>query len=196
MSGPALGVGMLARYGLNQAWNSMLRLWVSSTSHASGSQPGSLPCAPLSHSDHGSYGDGQNASAAGRTCTNRELKFSRCARSSQAAYSALRVCSSSPARLGQSMFVTLAIQMPRSWRLGVAGLVVQSPPGMGLPPAPGSALAAVAVPTSTPAVPTATPRSKVRLCTGIANPFGFCLTAMSFGADLCENPQHTTKGAT
>src|SRR5690606_2136610 len=126
MSGPAPpGAGMLTRYGLNQAWNSRLRLCDSSTRKASGSQPGSWPRTPVSHSDHGSYGEGQKASAVGRTCTMTAVWLSRWARSSQARYSALRVSSSSPCRLGQSMLTTLAIHIARNWRLGVYGLVTQ-----------------------------------------------------------------------
>ena len=42
--------------------------------NAIGSQPGDLPSRlPVSHSDQGAYGDGQNASPLGRTCTKIAL---------------------------------------------------------------------------------------------------------------------------
>jgi hypothetical protein len=121
---------METRYGLNQAWNSRLRWCDSSTRKASGSQPGSWPRTPVRYSDHGSYGDGQNASAVGRTWTTTALWLSRWARSSQARYSAfwaaIRSGAVCDAFVGQSMFVTEAIHIARNWRLGVAGLVTQA----------------------------------------------------------------------
>ena len=48
----------------------MLRLCVSATIHSIGSQPGLTPSRlPVSHSDHGAYCDGQNASPLGLTWT-------------------------------------------------------------------------------------------------------------------------------
>ena len=48
-----------------------------------GPSRGRGPGVPVSHSDHGSYGDGQNASAVGRTCTKTALRLAPTRRSSQ-----------------------------------------------------------------------------------------------------------------
>lgn len=123
------GAGMETRYGLNHAWNSRLRLCDSSTRNASGSQPGSCPRVPVRYSDQGSYGDGQSASAVGRTCTTTALWLSRSARSSSSRYSACWAATRSglvwDALLGQSMLTTDEIHMARNCRFGVAGSVVQ-----------------------------------------------------------------------
>jgi hypothetical protein len=93
---------------------------------ASGSYPGLPPWVPVSHCDHGSYGDGQNASAVGLTCTTTAFMRLATARSSQARNSACCAAALSPVRLGQSMFATDEIHMALSWRLGVAGSIVQA----------------------------------------------------------------------
>src|SRR5699024_5953914 len=110
--------------------------------------------------DQGSYGEGQNASAVGRTWAITAFRPISWARSSHARYSSCCASAVSPEREGQSMFSTEESHIARNCRAGEAGGSVAG--------AGGSAGAAAPV-VVTAAVPTAAPvlsRKKERRSTG------------------------------
>ncbi|CAG6396476.1 hypothetical protein SCOCK_410053 [Actinacidiphila cocklensis] len=99
---------------MNQACSSRPRLCASRTAVPSGSQPGSRPWVPVRYAAHGSYGEGQNASAVGRTWSMTAFSRRSTARSSRSSSSARWASGDRPGADGQSVFATVAIHMPRS----------------------------------------------------------------------------------
>src|SRR5699024_989160 len=78
--------------------------------------PGSRPCWPVRYCDHGSCGEGQIASAVGRTWEITAFTPSSRARSIQVSNSSCCASASRPGSAGQSMFSTTEIHMAPNWR--------------------------------------------------------------------------------
>jgi hypothetical protein len=80
-----------------------------------------VPWVPVRYWDHGSYRDGQNASAVGRIWSITALRLSLRASSNQPISSACCCSTVSPVFDGQSMLTTLESQNARSWCSGAFG---------------------------------------------------------------------------
>src|SRR5699024_3726927 len=119
-------------------------------------------CTPVRYADQGSYGEGQNASAVGRTWAITAFRPISWARSSQARYSSCCAWAVSPEREGQSMVSTEESHIPRNCRAGEAGAAEAGADGSAGAGTPAAVAATAAVPTAAPVLR----RKKERRSTG------------------------------